>query len=167
MAHPMPQPAAPSSGAPSASRRLPRSAHQPKSRPDRPTAPRRTPIDTRCTQAELRAFLVHLASERGLANNSLHAYRRDLEQIDRFLRGVGKTLVSARADEYRAYLRDQTHQGRATKTVSRRLAAIRVFLRFLASLGHDRSDVLQQLERPKPQHHLPKVLNRQQVAQLI
>ena len=137
----------------------------PRSTPERTR--RRTPTDTHCTQPELKAFLLHLASERGLADNSLHAYRRDLEDIDRFLRGVGTTLVTAGADEYRAYLRDQTHLGRSTKTVSRRLAVIRVVLRFLATLGHERAHVLQQLERPKPERSLPKVLSRQQVAQLI
>ena len=128
---------------------------------------RRTPTDTRSAQPELRAFLLHLASERGLAENSLHAYRRDLEDVDRFLRGAGRTLVSASADDFRAYLREQTLEGKATRTVSRRLAAIRVFLRFLATLGRDRSGVLQQLERPKPERSLPKVLSRAQVAQLI
>ena len=125
------------------------------------------PTDTRSTLPQVRAFLLHLASERGLADNSLHAYRRDLEDIERFLHGVGKTLVTAGAEDFRAYLRDQTHLGRATRTVSRRLAAIRIFLRFLATLGEDRGHILQQLERPKPERSLPKILSRQQVAQLI
>ena len=135
--------------------------------PARTREPGRTPTDTRSTQPELRSFLLHLASERGLADNSLHAYRRDLEDLDRFLRGAGKTLLSAESDDFRAYLRDQTHQKRATRTVSRRLAAIRSFLRFLASVGHDRAHVLQHLERPKPERSLPKILSRSQVAQLI
>ena len=70
----------------------------------------RSPTDTRSAQPELRAFLLHLASERGLAENSLHAYRRDLEDIERFLMGIGSTLVTASGDEFRAYLRDQTQQ---------------------------------------------------------
>jgi integrase/recombinase XerD len=132
-----------------------------------PRPPGRSPTDSRSTQPELRSFLLHLASERGLADNSLHAYRRDLEDLERFLEGTGHTLITAGADEFRAYLRDQSHLKRATKTVSRRLAAIRVFLRFLPSVGHDRAHVLQQLERPKPERSLPKVLSRSQVAQLI
>ena len=133
------------------------------------SSPSRKPrlTDTRSSLPQLKAFLLHLASERGLADNSLLAYRRDLEDVERFLAGVGKTLVTAGADEFRAYLQDQTHLKKATKTVTRRLAAIRVFLRFLPSLGEDRAHVLQQLERPKPERSLPKVLNRQQVAQLI
>ena len=155
-------PPAPPAARSSSSRSAPRPA-----RPARPQANPRTPTDTRSTQPELRSFLLHLASERGLADNSLHAYRRDLEDAERFLRGVGKTLLTAGSDEFRAYLRDQTHEGKATKTVSRRLAAIRVFLKFLPTLGHERSHVLQQLERPKPERSLPKVLSRSQVTQLI
>ena len=52
------------------------------SRSASPPAPRsvpRSPTDTRSTLPELRSFLLHLASERGLADNSLHAYRRDFE----------------------------------------------------------------------------------------
>src|SRR5207302_6869285 len=45
----------------------------------------RSPTHTRSTDPILRAFLLYLASERGLADNSLHAYRRDLEDIEDFL----------------------------------------------------------------------------------
>jgi integrase/recombinase XerD len=116
---------------------------------------------------EVRAFLLHLAAERGLADNSLHAYRRDLEDMDDHFRRAGKTLLTADADEFRAYLRAQSTAGKATKTVSRRLATIRVFLRFLTAMGRDSSAILQQLERPKPERSLPKVLSRAQVNQLI
>jgi integrase/recombinase XerD len=85
---------------------------------------------------------------------------------DHFRRG-GKTLLTAGADDFRAYLQDQSRRGKATKTVARRLAAIRVFLRFLASTGRDGSAILQQLERPKPERSLPKVLSRAHVNQLI
>ena len=123
--------------------------------------------ESRSTQPELRALQLHLASERGLADNSLHAYRRDWEDIERFLGERKKTPMSASADDFRAYLQHQTRIGQSTRTVARRLAAIRVFLRFLPTLGHDRAAVLQQLERPKPERSLPKILSRSQVNQLI
>ena len=110
---------------------------------------------------------MHLAAERGLADNSLHAYRRDLEDLERFLQTRGKNLITAKVDDLRHYLQDQTRRGRTTRTVARRLAAIRVLMRFLIAQGHDRTNVLQQLERPKPERALPKVLSRAQVNQLI
>ena len=42
-----------------------------------------------------------------------------------------------------------------------------MFLRFLSADGHDGAAILQQLERPKPERSLPKVLSRAQVNQLI
>ena len=102
-----------------------------------------------------------------MADNSLLAYRRDLENVETFLGERGKTLTTASADDLRQYLQGQTRIGRSTKTVARRYAALRVFLKFLAGEGHDVTALLQQIERPKPEASLPKILNRAQVNQLI
>jgi integrase/recombinase XerD len=132
-----------------------------------PIAKRPSITETRCEQPEVRAFLVHLISERGLAENTLHAYRRDLEDTGDWLSERGQTFLTATPDHYRGYLQDQSRHGQATRTVARRLAALRVFLRFLIANGHDRQGVLEQLERPKPESSLPKVLSRAMVDQLI
>lgn len=130
-------------------------------------AAKRSPTDTSVDLPQVRAFLLHLASERGLAENSLHAYRRDLEDMHRYFAASGKTLLTAEADDFRNYLQDQTRRHKATKTVARRLAAVRVFLRYLDGMGHSSGAILQQLERPKLERSLPKVLSRSQVNQLI
>ena len=127
----------------------------------------RCPVDTRSRSPELREFLLYLASERGLSDNSIHGYRRDLEDLGDYLGGGGKTLTMAGADDFRGYLQNQSRKGQSTRTVARRVAAIRVFLRYMAMRGQDVGGILQQLERPKPERSLPKVLNRAQVNQLI
>ena len=127
----------------------------------------RSPLDTRSTLPALREFLLHLASERGLADNTLLGYRRDLEDIQDAFEKRGLSLTTADADAFRDYLQNQRRKGRSTNTVARRLAAIRVFLRYLATQGYDVVGILQQLERPKPEHSLPKILSRAQVMQLI
>jgi len=78
---------------------------------------------------------MHLASERGLADNSLLGYRRDLENVEAFLNEREKTLTTASADDLRQYLQNQTRKGKSTKTVARRYAALRVFLKFLKVRG--------------------------------
>lgn len=115
----------------------------------------------------LRGFLLYLASERGLAGNSLHAYRRDLTDTETFLAQRGRTLLTAGAADFQQYLQSQTRRGLSTKTVARRLAAIRSFLKYLAGEGRDVEPILRQLERPKPERDLPKVLSRDQVNRLI
>jgi integrase/recombinase XerD len=131
----------------------------------------RSAIETRIAEPKVRSFLSHLAAERGLAENSLLAYRRDLEDLDDFLGKRQLSLLSAGAEDYRAYLQGQSRRGKATRTVARRLAAIRVFLKFM-SAQHPKehfgaTEILQQLERPKPERSLPKTLSRAQVNQLI
>ncbi len=127
----------------------------------------RSPIDTRCPRPTVREFLLHLLSERGLAENSVNAYRRDLEDLDDHLSAQGIDLSAASADDYRFYLQDQTRKGQSTRTVTRRLAAIRVFLRYLAAVGHETAATLEALESPKPESALPHVLSRSQVNELI
>lgn len=111
---------------------------------------------------------MHLAAERGLADNSLLAYRRDLESVEAFLKERGSTLTEAGADDLREYLRDQSRQKRATKTVARRHAALRVFLKFMVGEGSETAAAaLTQIERPKSEKALPKILSRAQVNQLL
>ena len=170
---------------------------------NRPPASSRSPSLARPTPPELVPFLGYCSSERGLARNTLDAYRRDLTDIYYWLigpdgvdarigparnpvaatpaspissssvrmgdPGVAATDVLARAtaDQFRQYLQSQSRKKQSTKTVARRLAAIRVYLKFLEVMGQDKQDILQQLERPKPERDLPKILNIEQVARLI
>lgn len=132
-----------------------------------PLSRSRSPVVSKSPSPALHEFLLYLASERGLANNSIHAYRRDLEDLERFLTGRRKTLTDADVDDFRLYLQDQSRKGQATRTVARRLAAIRIFLRYLMLGGHYVDNILQQLQQPKPEQSLPEVLSRAQVNQLI
>jgi integrase/recombinase XerD len=137
--------------------------------PPRPSSPSssRSRNPSHSDNPKLRSFLLYLAAERGLADNSLHAYRRDLESAEEYLGKKGLTLSKAAADDLRAYLRSQSKQGQSTRTIARRVAALRVFLRYEAGEGRDTAPILQQLERPKPERSLPKVLSRAHVNQLI
>jgi integrase/recombinase XerD len=138
--------------------------------PSHTSKSRRAPTQTTVPLPEARALLLHLASERGLAENSLHAYRRDLEDMSRWFAQSGKDLLSATPTEFRLYLQSQTTAGRSTCTVARRIAAIRVFFRFLSQEpkhAEHAAAVLQQLDRPKPAQPLPKVLSKAQVLRLI
>jgi integrase/recombinase XerD len=128
---------------------------------------RRSPLETRIAEPKFRELLGHLAAERGLAENSLHAYRRDLENLNDFLAKRTRTLFNADERDFREYLHAQSRGGKSTRTVARRLAAIRVMLRFFSGEDGRSAKILQQLERPKPEQSLPKILSRAQVNQLI
>jgi integrase/recombinase XerD len=115
----------------------------------------------------LTGFLSYLHAERGLAANTRDAYRRDLADLIGHLKGVGLTLDTAGADDFRGYLQQQSRNKQSTKTVARRLAAIRIYLKFCETCGTPKREILDQLERPKPEHDLPMVMSADQVARLI
>jgi integrase/recombinase XerD len=127
----------------------------------------RNPLQTRATDPFVRMFLLYLASERGLANNSLHAYRRDLEDAEDHLAKSGKKLSSADALDWRMYLQELRREKRATRTVARRLACIRTFLEYLEGQQIPTQEIRDQLEAPKPERPLPHVLSKDQVRRLI
>ncbi len=116
-------------------------------------------------------FLSFLAVERGLSQNTRDAYRRDLVDFEAFLIDVPVMLTACEAEHVQAYLRNCSSRQMATKTVSRRLAAIRSMLKYQAESGSRDADtvtgVLARLETPKPERALPKTMSRQQVMRLI
>lgn len=128
---------------------------------------RQTRHDPDIGAAEIRPFLAYLATERGLAGNTLDAYRRDLTDLAAFVAPRGKTIATADALDYREYLQSQSRAGQTTRTVARRLAAIRAYCKYLAVEGIDKKADLDQLDRPKPERSLPQVMSRSQVERLL
>jgi integrase/recombinase XerD len=127
--------------------------------------PRQSAIDT--DSPALRPLLMHLASERGLADNSLWAYRSDLEDAEAFLATRGKSWRTIDGDDATAYLQSLSRAGRATRTVRRRFVALRVMLKYLTAQGTDKSGVLERIDKPKAARALPKILSKEQVNRLI
>ena len=122
--------------------------------------------------SDIAGFLSYLAVERGLAQNTQDAYGRDLADAERFLEEQrGKTLRDFADEDARLFLQNCTSRGRSTKTVARRLAAMRSLLKYQVvcgqRLGADAGVILERLERPKPERDLPKTLSRAQVEKLI
>ena len=130
-----------------------------------------TEVATRTISPELRSFLSYLAVERGLARNTGDAYRRDLEDAERFFAHRGRSLNDFADTDARAFLQDCTRKGKSTKTVARRLAAIRSLLGYQVTSGVRGAAaaqmILERLERPKPSRDLPKTLSRGQVGKLL
>lgn len=112
-------------------------------------------------------FLRHLAIERGLAKNSLAAYRRDLDKYQEFLiqRGVALEAVTA---ELLADFLEQLHRlGLSAASIARHLAAVRGLHKFLATEGSLPDDPAAKLRRPRLAMRLPKALSLEQVERLI
>jgi len=115
--------------------------------------------------ATLDAWLDHLAAERGLARNSVAAYRRDLEALGRQIEG--RALVSAGQNDLLLALRRMRTGGRSPRSVARWLVAVRGFFGWLAQDGTITENPAARLEPPKVWKILPKVLDGADVERLL
>lgn len=116
----------------------------------------------------VRQFLSYLAAERGLSDNTRDAYRRDLLDAIAQLKKNSLDLERADAEAWESYIQSNSRRKLKTRTVARRVAAVRSFLRFQQIVqSRDVDAILERIDRPKPERALPKILSRDLVNKLI
>ncbi|MDF2631238.1 MAG: recombinase [Symbiobacteriaceae bacterium] len=113
-------------------------------------------------------FINYLSVERGLAVNTLESYGRDLRQYSEFLdTDEESALDSVSRTTIVNYLLYLQSQGKATATIARRLAALKAFYQFLVREKRIHDDPTANLESPKLEKRLPKVLSVGEVERLL
>jgi integrase/recombinase XerD len=112
-------------------------------------------------------FLDMITAERGAGENTLTAYRRDLEDFSQYLSRARRTVANTATDDIRGYLHSLTRRGFATASVARRLSAIRQLYRFLYAEGLRGEDPAAIIEGPRRGRTLPKVLAIKEVDRLL
>ena len=118
--------------------------------------------------SEIDDFLLALALERGLSENTRAGYGADLALFAAFLgkRGIADAAGISRADIV-DFLALQREEGRRGSTRARRTAAIRMFLRHLKERRVVENDPSEQLDAPKAELVLPRVLSEGEAAAMI
>ena len=113
-------------------------------------------------------YVVHLAAERGFSANTVKSYRSDLEQLVAFAFERGATGTDDLDLELlREWLWHSTQQQLAKATIARRAASARGFSAWLARTHTSETNAGARLKAPKSDHHLPRVLSREQMADIL
>ena len=112
-------------------------------------------------------FLDMLAAERGVADNTLAAYRRDLDDFVDYLNGEASAVLAADEAAVRAYVASLAKRGLRPTSAARRLSAIRQFYRFLYIEGHRTDNPATRIEGPQRGRPLPHVLSIAEVDRLL
>ncbi len=113
-------------------------------------------------------FVTQLEVERGLSANTARSYRTDLGNLVAHARERAATNVSNLDLELlRDWLWHASQEGLAKSTLARRTAAARSFTDWARRTGILDTDVASRLRAPKADAHLPRVLTRQQVDQIL
>lgn len=110
-------------------------------------------------------FFSYLGSEKGLAKNTLEAYRRDIDMMIRFMNGKGIDAIEE--GDIIAFLGELKAKEYATSSICRAMAAVKLFFRFLKREGVIAKDVAMTLDSPKMWQLIPEVLTVAEVDELL
>ena len=114
-------------------------------------------------------YLSHLQFERGLADNTIASYRRDLRQYNGFMQERG--LFASRIDQ--SQIRDYLNTliggecRLARATLAHKASVVRSFHRFLDREGLARGNPASGIPSPRRGRKLPTVLNLGETRQLL
>ena len=118
---------------------------------------------------DLQAFKHYLRAERGLAQNTLEAYGRDLDRFARWVEsgGLDDYLKPSLRElgEYVGHLREE--EGLAPASAARTLVALKVFYRFLRLEERSNQSTVDLLSSPTLWQRIPQVLSPDQVNRLL
>lgn len=105
------------------------------------------------------SFCKHLWLERGLSQNTVDAYRRDVTHLAQYAGGVGKDVKSLTEGDLHNFLASLIDLGIGPRSQARIIAGIRSYYKFLRMEGVIEADPSALLESPSLGRSLPDVLS--------
>jgi integrase/recombinase XerD len=120
-------------------------------------------------QQSVDSYLRHLTIERGMAKNTLLAYKRDLGSYIKYLEDLGLDSPSqVQENNVRDFAQQLvTNKLMVATSVARTLAAVRGLHKFLLFEGTVETDVAATVKPPKAPRRLPKAISIQEVERLL
>jgi integrase/recombinase XerD len=122
-------------------------------------------------QVAVDRYLRHVTIERGLSDNTLAAYRRDLAAYLDFLDSLEintpAAITAAVVSSYSQHLGTRAEGALAASSKARMLSSVRSLHRFLLDEGDVESDVAAETKPPKLPSRLPKAITIEQMSAVL
>ncbi|MGC2210940.1 MAG: tyrosine recombinase [Candidatus Korobacteraceae bacterium] len=115
----------------------------------------------------LTGFATFLRVEKGLAPLTVSSYAGDLKLWAEFLSGHGKTVLTAQREDLKEWLQHLLGHGMDSRSVARKLSALRGFYRFLLLDKRIAHDPTLEIDSPRQWKVLPKALSEEETAKLV
>lgn len=117
----------------------------------------------------IESFLDAMWLERGLSENTLSAYRTDLNKFCSFSASQDRhfSLLNFTKADIEFYLAHRYDLGLSERSTSRFLSSLRTFCGYLLQQKHRDDDPMRLLQNPKLPQTLPKTLSEEQVEDLL
>lgn len=117
---------------------------------------------------QMEDYLHFLKIERGLSDNTIQSYQRDLNQYFAFLEEKKVTSWDV-IDRYLVldFLEELRNKGKSSATIIRMVSTLRKFHQFLRQERMTDNDPMQHIDTPKKTQKLPKTLSIKEVEKII
>jgi integrase/recombinase XerD len=112
-------------------------------------------------------YLTYLRVERGLADNTIQAYQRDLQKLLDLIQGRSAGLFSLERLELVEILAARKDAGDSDATLARFISVLKGYYKFLLREGISQHDPTSYLETRKSWQSLPKFLALQEIDELL
>lgn len=113
-------------------------------------------------------YIDYLSLERGLSSNTEEAYRRDLMEFIDYLDTNGlENFDAIQRSHINFYIRDLRRKNLAPTSVTRKIASLRGWFKWMMGMNLINHDPTVSVEQPKLSKHLPKVLSVSEVDALL
>ena len=114
------------------------------------------------------SYLEHLERSRGLSENSLNAYRKDILQFVAFVDEQRvDTLGEVDAELARSWVWSLAESGMAGSSLRRKVSALKGFTAWLAREGNTEGDIGIRVRAPGASRSLPRVLTRHHMEEIF
>jgi len=114
------------------------------------------------------SYLEHLERSRGLSENSLNAYRKDILQFVAFVDEQRvDNLGEVDAELARSWVWSLAESGMAGSSLRRKVSALKGFTAWLAREGHTEGDIGIRVRAPGASRSLPRVLTRHHMEEIF
>jgi integrase/recombinase XerD len=111
-------------------------------------------------------FLNFSSIERGLSNNSISAYSRDLQRFSEFLSSRSLDVIDFHQDSLDVFINELSKEGLAISSINRVISTLRSFYGYLER-EHQLNNPMKDIESRKIPLRLPKALTIAQITSLI
>lgn len=136
-------------------------------RSGQPAAGQNPHADRERLPPEAEAYLHYLRAEKGLSNNSLESYSRDLAELSQWLAKRQLPLLQCQPMDLRHYLLYLQQKGLKLSSSARAWAAIRGCFRFLRKDRCISQDPSESLRAPRRNRPLPKIISEAGMRELL
>lgn len=108
-------------------------------------------------------YLEYLELEKGLAQNTLEAYRRDIYDFAKDVDDIN----SINRFQISAYIRELKEKKLAPTSIIRKVASLRGFFKWVTSMNIIQKNPASTLEQPKVPQKLPKVVSLKEIEEIL